>query len=131
MAGQKRRAPRGDAVTVLAKLAAPDMFAQMNGTEKRRAIELEAERRNGLIVLWKYEAVTLKLADDTRYTPDFFVLLHDGTVRMEETKGFLRDDALVKIKVAAALFPFFRFVMYTVRPKKEGGGWVIRDFTAE
>lgn len=113
----------------LAVLTPPNLFRGMNKTEERRAIELEALKRSGEITLWMYEAVTLKLADDTRYTPDFFVMLNDGTIRFEETKGFLRDDALVKIKVAAALFPF-RFVMYTARAKKDGGGWEVRDFTA-
>lgn len=115
-------------MTVLAKLPAPDIFAQMNGTEKRRAIELEAMRRTGAIVLWKFEAITLKLADDTRFTPDFFVLHNDGTVEFQETKGWLREDALIKLKVAAALFPFFRFVMLTAKAKKLGGGWEIREF---
>lgn len=110
------------------KLPLPDLYSGMNGTEKRRAIELEALRRTGEIVLWQFEAITLKLADDTRYTPDLFVLMPDGSARFEEVKGFLRDDALVKIKVAAAQFPFFRFVMYTSRTQKLGGGWEIREF---
>lgn len=113
---------------ILAILKPLDRFAGMNGTERKRAIELEAMLRTGEILMWRFEAMTLKLADDTRYTPDFFVMLPDGTVRFEETKGFLRDDALVKIKVAATMFPF-SFVMLTVRPKKDGGGWATRTFS--
>lgn len=112
-----------------ARARLPDLFAKMNRTEKARAIELEALKRAGQIADWKFEGITLKLADDTRYTPDLFVLENDGQCRFEEIKGFMRDDALVKIKVAAALFPF-RFVMYTLRPKKDGGGWIVRDFSA-
>lgn len=84
----------------------PNLYAGMNKTEQRRGIELEAMKRSGLIAAWWYEKVTLKLADDTRYTPDFLVQELDGTLRFEETKGFWRDDAKVKIKVAAALYPF-------------------------
>lgn len=106
----------------------PSPYVGMNGTEKRRAIELEAKRQTGLIAAWWYERMTLKLADDTRYTPDFFVLETDGTITLEEVKGFMRDDAAVKIKVAASLFPF-RFVLYEVRSKKLGGGWTVTDYT--
>jgi len=58
---------------------------------------------------WFYEAVTLKLADDCRYTPDFMVIEDDDTVTFVETKGHWRDDAKVKIRVAAEKFPMFRF----------------------
>lgn len=87
----------------------PDVFAGMNKTEKQRAQELEALKRTGVIAAWRYEKVTLKLADDTRYTPDFWIVASDGQVRFEETKGFWRDDAKVKIKVAAEQFPEFTF----------------------
>ena len=113
---------------MIGKALIRDIFDGMNGTEKRRAIELEAMKRSGLIHDWRYEAMTFKLADDTRYTPDFWIIENDGACEFQEVKGFLRDDALVKIKVAARMFPF-RFVMYTASSKKEGGGWQIRDFT--
>lgn len=115
-------------MTVLARATLPNKFAGMNKTEMRRAIELEAMLRTGQIESWSYETVTLKLADDTRYTPDFFVVETDGAIRFEETKGFLREDALIKIKIAAAKFPF-RFVMLTAIAAKAGGGWAVRDFS--
>lgn len=102
-----------------------DLYAGMNKTEKRRAIELEAKLRAGDIAVWEYGKVTLKLADDTRYTPDFFIVENDGSVVFEEIKGFWRDDALVKIKVAAEQFPF---QFYSLQAAK-GGGWYVRNFT--
>lgn len=110
---------------MIAKGTLPDLFAGMNKTEKRRAIELEALKRDGAIHSWAYEKVTLKLADDTRYTPDFFVVELDGSIRFEEIKGFWRDDAKVKIKVAAQQFPF-RFVSLVA----SRDGWERTDFTA-
>jgi hypothetical protein len=83
-----------------------DLFAGMNKWEKARAVDLEAAKRAGTIADWWFERLTLKLADDTRYTPDFLVQDLDGSLRLEEVKGFWRDDAKVKIKVAAAQFPF-------------------------
>lgn len=53
--------------------------------------------------------VTLKLADDCRYTPDFCAL-KSGPVTFFEVKGFWRDDARVKIKVAARMFVWAKFI---------------------
>lgn len=97
------RAPR----PAIAKL--PDLFEGMNGTEKQRAVQLEAMRRGFEISSWAYEKITLKLADDCRYTPDFFVVDLLGGITFEEVKGFWRDDAKVKIRVAAQQFPQFTF----------------------
>ena len=97
----------------------PDLYAGMNKLEKSFAIGLEAKKRNGEILRWDYERVTLKLAHDTRYTPDFFVVERDGTISFYETKGFFRDDAKVKLKVAAASFPFkFYLVEKDLVPKE-------------
>jgi hypothetical protein len=42
-------------------------------------------------------------------------------------KGFFRDDAKVKVKVAAEKFPL-RFVVARERPKKLGGGWEVTRY---
>lgn len=54
--------------------------------------------------------ITLKLGDDCRYTPDFWEVGSGATFTFFEVKGFWRDDARVKIKVAARLFPWAKFV---------------------
>ena len=79
---------------------------RMNKTEVAYGLILEARRRAGQVREYHYEAVTLQLAHDCRYTPDFLVILADGTVELHETKGHMRDDALVKLKVCARLYPF-------------------------
>jgi hypothetical protein len=90
---------------------------QMNKTEARYAELLEIRKRVGEIAWYAFEGITLKLGDDCRYTPDFAVMLACGEMEMHETKGFFRDDAKVKIKVAAQMFPF-RF--YLARWEKSG-----------
>lgn len=55
--------------------------------------------------------ITLKLGYDTRYTPDFFGIDTLGVIHAREVKGFWRDDAKVKIKVAARLFPWIKFTV--------------------
>lgn len=75
-------------------------------------------------VRWhKFEAMKLRLADSTFYTPDFVVLPRDGVLEMDEVKGFWQDDARVKIKVAASIYPF-RFIAVT----KRDGGWDREEF---
>lgn len=91
---------------------------QMNGLERRYADHLNALLALGRVDRWDYEPETLRLAPKTTYTPDFRVVLPDGLVEFHETKGFMRDDAHVKLKVAAALHPYtFRLVTWT---KAEG-----------
>lgn len=97
-----------------AKTKPRDLFYGMNQTEKAHAINLEAKRRSGGIQEWHYEGLTLKLGDDCRYTPDFLVIYADGYMELHETKGFMRDDALVKLRTAARIYPF-RIVLYTLK----------------
>lgn len=82
-----------------------NLFEGMNKTEAARAVQLEALKRDGQIAAWWYEQWTFKLADDCRYTPDFVIQERDGSLRAEETKGFWRDDAKVKVRMFAATFP--------------------------
>lgn len=96
---------------------------RMNKTEAAWALQLEAERRDGAVLAYHFEAVTFKVGDDCRYTPDFFVVLADGSIRFDEIKGFIRDDALVKVKVAARMFPWFTFRV--VRRVK--GAWDVKE----
>lgn len=104
----------------------------MNKTEAEHALKLLEQKQAGKVCLFEFERVTLKLADDTRYTPDFMVLLADGLIEFHEVKGGagFEDDALVKIKVAAELFPWAVFRSFTKRAKKHGGGWDEREFDA-
>jgi hypothetical protein len=107
-----------------AKTRVRDLFIGMNKTEKEFAIQLEAKKRAGLISEWHYEGVTFKLADDCRYTPDFMVIENDGVIGFDETKGWWREDAKIKIKVAATQLPF-RFTAHVLSK----GKWTVEDFT--
>lgn len=99
---------------------------QMNKTESQYAQELELHKRAGLIAWYKFEGVKLRLADNTFYTPDFAVMLSSGQMEMHEVKGFWQDDARVKIKVAADMYPFaFKAI------KKAKGGWQVECFGGE
>jgi hypothetical protein len=100
---------------------------EMNKTEASYAGHLEVQRGIGAVLWWKFEGIKLRLADNTFYTPDFAVMLADGTFEMHEVKGFWEDDARVKIKVAASMFPL-RFIGLMPIPKGQGGGWKVEEF---
>ena len=85
---------------------------QMNKLEAAYAAVLKADKG---VLWWGYEAIKLRLADNTYYTPDFAVLLSDGQFEFHETKGFMRDDANVKIKVAAETFPFRFYLVERIK----------------
>lgn len=94
----------------------------MNKTEARYAQHLEGMKARGHVLWWRFEGIKLRLADSTFYSPDFAVMGADGTLEMHEVKGFMRDDAGVKLKVAADQYPF-RFRL--VRAAK-GGAWDVQ-----
>jgi hypothetical protein len=87
----------------------------MNKTEQRYADFLELRKRAGEILWWKFEGIKLRLADKTFLTPDFAIMNADCSIQLDDIKGFMMDDANVKIKVAAEMYPF-RF--YIVRKGK-------------
>jgi len=82
---------------------------KMNKTEIAYANVLELRKKAGAIKSWRFEPIKFRLADKTYYTPDFMVVLGDH-IEFHEVKGFWEDDARVKIKVVAELFPEFLFV---------------------
>lgn len=94
------------------ELAPPSMLstdeAKLNKTERSFLVHLrEAHPGNWIGV----QCITLKLADDCRYTCDIWERTIGGLLYAYEVKGFFRDDAKVKIKVAARMFPWIRFVV--------------------
>jgi hypothetical protein len=101
------------------------------GTQNKTESEYEAELRLrmavGQVLWYRFEGLKLRLADNTFYTPDFAVMRADGSLECHEVKGFWADDARVKIKVAAEMYPF-RFIAIMKLPKRDGGGFSIEEF---
>lgn len=99
----------------------------MNKTEARYAQDLELQKRAGTILWYKFEGFTLTLAPGARFTPDFAVLHCSETLEFHEIKGFWREAARVRIKVAASLYPF-KFIAIQAVKQKDGGGWKVEKF---
>jgi hypothetical protein len=96
-----------------------------NKTEQEYGGRLEARKRSGDIIEYAFEAVTLKLAFDLRYTPDYFVVAGDGTIEFHEVKGpQVWDDGRDKCKEAAHLFPWFVFFR---ADRAKDGKWTVRE----
>lgn len=108
----------------------PPLARGANRTERAYIAHLEAEMRIGDVVWFEFEGMTLKLGPDCRYTPDFAVMTRDGYLEYHEVKGRgkngkarYEDDAIVKLRVAAAKLPF-RFLL--VWPGADGG-WDFKE----
>lgn len=99
---------------------------RMNKLEEKYAAHLEIQRQAGQIVFWRYESVKFRLADRTWYNPDFYLMRPDGSIEIHETKGFMQDDANVKIKATAEQFPEFIFVLV----KLAKGEWEFKRYRA-
>lgn len=97
-------------------------FKSKTEAEYHRMLELR--QKAGEIVWFRHEGINLKLGQDAHYRPDFFVMAPDGTMSVIEVKGgYVRPDSLVKLRVAAAQFPF-RFLM----AQKTKEGWTEKAF---
>jgi len=95
----------------------------MNKLEKKYSEILDIWKMAGTITSYRYEAMKFRLAGKTFYTPDFIVTFPDR-IECHEVKGHWEDDARVKIKVAAELFPEFAFVAVQYKKKE----WVSEEF---
>jgi hypothetical protein len=95
----------------------------MNKTEQAYADRLEILRRAGEVLSFRFEAIKLRLAKNTFYTPDFLVVT-PSQIEFHEVKGFWQDDARVKIKVAADQYPEFAFIAV----QKSKDGWKVEEF---
>jgi hypothetical protein len=102
----------------------------MNQTEAIYAEGLEGRKLAGEIIGWEFEAITFKLANGCRYTPDFFVTLSDLTMECIDAKGGgpIDPKSIVKVKCAAEKFYQYRFVIEQRLAKKSGGGWKRTEF---
>lgn len=97
---------------------------RMNGLEKKYAHYLEELKRKGEILFWRFESHKLRLADKTWYTPDFYIMRHDYSLEIHETKGWMQEDANVKLKTAAELYSEYKFVLVKWRK----GQWEFKEY---
>lgn len=90
----------------------------MNKTERAYSRVLDDRKHAGEVWDWLFDAVNWRIGDRCFYKPDFLVYLEDGSLEVHETKGFMEDDALVKIR---AFLDKFHIPLVVVR--RRGGAW--------
>lgn len=103
---------------VKAKARTRHVVGEMNSHEAKYAERLEEDRLAGRVDSWLFEPAGLRLAKGLTYNPDFLVVYADGSTEFHEVKGFWRDDAKAKIKMAATAFPMFVFRSVTLKKGK-------------
>lgn len=115
-----------------ARARQPRERGSMNKTETAYSQRLEAMRLAGEIQNWAFEAMKIRLADNTFYTPDFMVITADWQIEFHEVKAITKqgrwlveDDAAVKFKVAAEMHWWAGFLM---AGRTAGGGWEFRKY---
>lgn len=112
--------PRDGSVAYLVRDAKPIYKSKL---EAAYANYLHALLLAGDIVQYRYEPIRFNLAPNTTLTPDFQIKLKDGTIEFHETKGWVREDAIAKLKICARLYPEWRFVMV----KRTRGTWELKE----
>jgi hypothetical protein len=95
---------------------------RMNKLEARfEAEEIIPRVRIGEILWYGFEAIKIRLADGAWYTPDFVIQDSYGLISLIEVKGFWREAARVRVKVAADKVPWF---IRAVTRDRKTGEWI-------
>nr|DAH83235.1 MAG TPA: Endonuclease [Caudoviricetes sp.] len=102
---------------------------KMNKTEQAYAALLDEQKRQGLILDYRFHAIRVRLADNTFYEVDFLVIDAGLGLAIHEVKGgFTTDKGQLKIKLCAEALPWLRCIKVTKQTAKQGGGWEMHDF---
>lgn len=126
----------GCSLVVFPLAKAREYSIAMNDEERKFAHHLDHRMANGDILRWWFQPWKFLLADKCSYTPDFVILHNDQTFEIADVKAFwkaskkalaknakakggvhVEEDAKVKAKVAARMWPVFR---WTYRYRLDG-----------
>jgi hypothetical protein len=102
----------------------------MNQTEARFERHLAEHKLIGAVLWYKFEAIKLRLGDNTFLTVDFAIMHADRSIELCDVKGsksVFQEDAKAKMRIAASLYPLFRFTVAYPRSRRDGGGWVVEE----
>lgn len=82
----------------------------------------------------RFEPMTLRIShppvgQPAKYTPDFLIVMVDGTTYIDDVKGSGPDDnaSIVRVKAAAELFPFWIFRIAKKQRVRDGGGFKVTE----
>jgi hypothetical protein len=98
--------------------------------EAEYAQRLDLLKRAGEIIEYHHKGIRLRIGASGEstslawYSPDFMVILPDGTIRLDEVKGRWMEAAKVRIRAAAEFYPYFHFLAI----QKKRGSWELERF---
>lgn len=78
----------------------------MNKWEAQFAQTLDYRKAAGELRWWAFEPFRIRLAEDCWYRPDFVTVDSEGATTIYEVKGFMREAARVRLRVAAEKLPY-------------------------
>ena len=93
---------------------------RMNKLEAAYSEYLDLLLAAGEILAWDFEPEKFRIGHKCFYTPDFRIVLADRTIRFVDVKGFREDDAVVKIKSAAARHQMYEWALV----ERNQGSWI-------
>ena len=101
----------------------------MNRLEADYAALLEARKRGGEVLWYRYEAAKFRLTDTdamTTFSPDFLVQLSTGELVVVEVKGgFFPEHNRLKLKLLVDQYPL-RVIL--ARRARKSDPWTEEDF---
>lgn len=104
---------------------------EMNKTEAKYADHLSLDPG---VYQWWFEPFSLRIShppvgQPAMVSPDFLVLMADGTTYVDDVKsGGLDDNAgIVRLKAAAELYQLWKFRLVVAQALKHGGGFRITE----
>lgn len=130
--GRKEVTPINSQDNEIARIRRPESSEQVGAIDFSSRPDTDEQKLNKTerAYLWhlrklnvpslRIQKITLKLADDCRLTVDFTYVNCNGRKVFVDVKGFQREDALIKMKVAARLYTEFDFQIVT----RDKGQWV-------
>lgn len=74
-----------------------------------------------------WEPLKLRIAGNTSFRPDFLIVdAASHAYILIDVKGFMRDDAAVKVKTSASIHPYFRFAIVQRAKVGRARRWLVR-----
>jgi hypothetical protein len=101
----------------------------MTKLERLYGEKLDRMKAAGTVTWWGFNKIRLRIADGAKaafYKPDFMVVYPDGSIGMDETKGYEHAAGILRLKIAAGAYPMFRFRLI----KRVKGEWTYEEFKA-
>lgn len=70
------------------------------------------------VAAWGYQPIRFRIAGGCFFTPDFVVRYADGRIVAVDVKGYMREAARIRIRIAAEKYPWMQFIVARKKHEK-------------